>query len=140
MNVLVAASRADHPHHAPARAWLEKAVIAAGQGVLLSLQPMVTASFLRLVTHPKIFLNPTPIAKAIQFLDALEAAPGVQRALLGPEWHHFRQLCLDKALRANDLPDAWLAATVIQQGEHLVSFDADFRTLLTPSQFTRLAV
>ena len=41
-------------------------------------------------------------------------------------------------LAANDVPDAWLAAAVIQQGEHLVSFDADFIHLLTPSQFTRL--
>lgn len=138
VNVLVAASRSDHPQHASARAWLEQAVAAAGQGAMLTLQPMVMASFLRLVTHPKIFINPTPIHEAIRFLDALQAAPGVQHASLGLEWPHLRQLCLGKALRANDLPDAWLAAAVIQQGERLVSFDADFRRLLTPSQFTRL--
>lgn len=138
-NVLVAASRSDHPHHAGALAWLEGALAAAGRGVLLTLQPMVTASFLRLVTHPRIFNEPTPIAEAIRFLDALRAAPGVRHAELGPEWPRLRQLCLDKGLRANDLPDAWLAAAVIQQGEHLVSYDADFRKFLTPSQFTRLA-
>lgn len=139
VNVLVAASRSDHPQHASARVWLEGAVAAAGRGALLTLQPTVLASFLRLVTHPKIFVNPTPMNEALRFLDALQAAPGVQQGVLGAEWPHLRRLCMDKALRANDLPDAWLAAAVVQQGEHLVSFDADFRRLLAPSQFTRLA-
>ena len=139
VNVLVAASRSDHPHHASALAWLEEALAAAGRGVMLTLQPMVTANFLRLVTHPRIFNEPTPTAEALRFLEALRATPGVRNAELGPEWPHLRQLCLDKGLRANDLPDAWLAAAVIQQGEHLVSYDADFRKLLTPSRFTRLA-
>ena len=33
-----------------------------------------------------------------------------------------------------------LAAAVIHQGEHLVGFDADFKRLLSRSQFTRLTV
>jgi hypothetical protein len=43
----------------------------------------------------------------------------------------LRKLCAEMELAANDVPDAWLAATVINQGEHLVSFDADFRRLLS---------
>jgi uncharacterized protein len=57
---------------------------------------------------------------------------------LGPEWPKLRQLCLDKDLGSNDLPDAWLAAAVAHRGEHLVSFDRDFRNLLARSQFTLL--
>lgn len=139
VNVLVAASRSDHPHHAPARRWLQDALAAAARGSMISLQPMVAASFLRLVTHSRIFVNPTPIGEALGFLDALLAAPGVHQPMLGAEWPHFRRLCAEKALRANSLPDAWLAAAVLQQGEHLVSFDSDFRRLLPASQFTRLA-
>lgn len=99
---------------------------------------MVVASFLRLVTNPKIFLNPTPTPEALRFVDALLAAPGVERPALGAEWPAFRQLCADNALAANDVPDAWLAAAVTHQGEHLVSFDSDFRRLLSRAQFTRL--
>lgn len=95
VNVMVAASRSDHPHHGAARGWLEQAV---RSGAMLTLQPMVIASFLRLVTLPRVFVQPTP------------------------------------------MPDAWLAAAVIHQGEHLVSFDADFKHLLSRSQFTRLPV
>lgn len=139
VNILVAASRSDHPHHVTARAWLEQAMINAGQGASLRLQPMVIASFLRLVTHPKIFVHPTPMSDALRFVDALLSAPGVEQPALTTEWPQFRKLCVDKALAANDVPDAWLAAAVIQQGEHLVSFDADFKRLLPKSLFTRLA-
>ena len=138
VNVLVAASRSDHPHHASAREWLLVALADAESAVPLTLQPMVTASFLRLVTHPRIFSQPTPVAEAMRFIDALLESPGVRAPLLGDEWPVFRALCIDKGLTANDLPDAWLAAAVIQQGEHLVTFDRDFRRLLSRSQFTRL--
>ncbi|MEO6407690.1 MAG: TA system VapC family ribonuclease toxin [Burkholderiaceae bacterium] len=139
VNVLVAAARSDHPHHGIARAWLEGTFAEADSGVVCTLMPMVLASFLRLVTSPKIFQKPTPIEEAIGFVDALLLLPGAQLAELGAEWKRFRQLCLDKDLSANDVPDAWLAAAVAQRGEHLVSFDRDFRKLLGRAQFTLLA-
>jgi toxin-antitoxin system PIN domain toxin len=139
VNVLVAASRSDHPHHAVAHDWLERAIGVAGTGAALTLMPMVLTSFLRLVTSPKVFQLATPIEDAVAFIDALMASPGVHVAPLGPEWAKLRQLCLDKQLGGNDLPDAWLSAAVIHLGEHLVSFDRDFRKLLARSQFTLLA-
>jgi uncharacterized protein len=138
VNVLVAASRIDHPHHAVALSWLEQAVGAASAGARLTLMPMVLASFLRLVTSPKIFQSVTPVEDAVSFIDALLDSPGVQLAPLGPEWPNLRQLCLDKQLSGNDLPDAWLSAAVGHYGEHLVSFDRDFRKLLARHQFTLL--
>lgn len=139
VNVLVAAARTDHPHHGVARAWLEGTLTEAESGLVCTLMPMVLASFLRLVTSPKIFQRPTPIEEAIGFIDALLLVPGAQLAELGAEWKRFRQLCLDHELAANDVPDAWLAAAVAQRGEHLVSFDRDFRKLLGRAQFTLLA-
>lgn len=58
--------------------------------------------------------------------------------MIGSEWPLLRQLCTDKKLAANDIPDAWLAAIVVQLGEHLVTFDADFKKLLTRTQVTIL--
>jgi len=138
-NVLVAASRSDHPHHAVARPWLEQAVGAAAAGAAFTLMPMVAASFLRLVTSPKIFREPTPTEDAVAFIDALLAMPGVQLAPLGPEWQRLRTLCLTKQLSGNALPDAWLAAATSHLGEHLVSFDRDFKKLLGRAEFTWLA-
>jgi hypothetical protein len=138
VNVLIAASRSDHPHHAVARAWLEEAVSESGDGAAFTLMPMVLASFLRLVTSPKIFQRATPIEDAVAFVDALLTSPGVQLANLGPEWSKLRQLCLDKQLGGNEVPDAWLSVAVAHMAEHLVSFDRDFRKLLARGQFTLL--
>lgn len=60
-------------------------------------------------------------------------------ATLGPEWPTLRRLCVDKKLTGNELPDAWLASATVQLGEHLVTFDADFKKLLARSQVTVLA-
>jgi toxin-antitoxin system PIN domain toxin len=140
VNVLVAASRSDHPHHAVARTWLEEALSAAEAGAAFTLMPMVIASLLRLVTSPKIFVQPTPISDAVAFIDAIVAMSGVQLASLGPEWPKLRQLCLEKQLVGNDLPDGWLAAAVDHHAEHLVSFDRDFKKLLARTRFTLLKV
>jgi toxin-antitoxin system PIN domain toxin len=139
VNILVAASRSDHPHHAVAHGWLEQAVVNASRGTSLILQPMVVASFLRLVTHPKIFQHPTPIAQALRFIDALLESPGVKQSALGAEWPVLRKLCTDHALSANDIPDAWLAAAAMHQSEHVVSFDADLKRLLSKGQLTHLS-
>ena len=138
-NVLVAASRSDHAHHKVAYAWLEEAVAACVEGGSLKLMPMVVASFLRIVTHPRIFVQPTPIADAIEFVDAILAVPGAEMPPLASEWPMLKELCMEKKLAANDIPDAWLAAAVNQFGEHLVTFDADFRKLLRRTQVTVMA-
>jgi len=138
VNVLVAASRSDHPHHKAAFACLDEAVVACADGASLKLMPMVVASFLRLVTHSKIFIQPTPVEDAVRFLDALLAVPGVEVPSLGAEWPMLRQLCIDRKLTANAIPDAWLAAAVIQLGEHLVTFDTEFKKLLRRTQVTLL--
>ena len=139
VNVLVAASRSDHPHHGIATSWLTDALRAAADGVDLLVFPMVLASFLRLVMHPKVFVVPTGAADAIAFADALLQAPGVQLSPLGEEWPMLRAACLDKKLKANDVPDAWLASAVQTCGDHLVTFDKGFRRLLKKSELTVLS-
>ena len=139
VNVLVAASRTDHPHHAVARDWLEAAVGAsAAGGRRLDADADGAGRLLRLVTSPKIFQLATPIEDAVAFVDALLTSPGVQLVALGPEWSKLRQLCVDKKLSGNDVQDAWLSAAVAHMGEHLVSFDRDFRKLLPRGRFTLL--
>ena len=139
VNVIVAASRSDHPHHKTALAWLNKSLVDCSQGASFKLLPMVVASFLRLVTHPKIFATATPIEQAIAFVDAILASPGVHMPNQAAEWPALRRLCLEKQLNANDLPDAWLAAAVLQMDDHLVTFDADLNQLLPARAVTILS-
>ena len=138
VNVLVAASRADHPHHARALAWLEEALVACDRGQRFTMLPMVAAGFLRLVTHPKVFNQPTPFVVAQTFLSAILATTGVEMARLGEEWPLFEWLCEQHTLAGNEIPDAWIAAAVQANHEHLASFDQAFRRLLKPNQITLL--
>ena len=132
VNVLVAASRADHVHHAPALQWLSASLQEAPAA--LCLLPTVVASFLRLVTHPRVFQRPTPMPDALAFVDAIRQVAGSGASAHEDEaWPQLRQLCLDKRLSANDVPDAWIAAQVLTRGEVLATFDHDFMKLLPPS-------
>ena len=138
VNVLIAASRSDNAHHRAAHGWLNEAIAACEVGASIKLMPMVAAGFLRLVTNPKIFVQPTPIGAAVDFLDALLEMPGVEIPDEGGEWPILRQLCVANKLVANNIPDAWLAASVLRHSEHLVTFDANFRKLLLPADVTVL--
>jgi len=88
INVLVAASRSDHPNHSVARERLEEAIEACEGGGSIEILPMVAAGFLRLVTNVRVFPDPSPIKEAVAFIDALlaravETEPP-QRLLLRP--------------------------------------------------------
>jgi toxin-antitoxin system PIN domain toxin len=135
VNILVAASRQDHPHHERALGWLEEAI---NIGSSLAILPMVASGFLRLVTHPKVFLAPTPINEALKFLRAVFDSPGVVLLPLGNEWSEFERLCAFHSLTGNAIPDAWIAATASSNRLHLVTFDKDFRKLLKASSVTVL--
>ncbi len=138
VNVLVAASRRDHPHHAPALAWLEKALADCAAGARFSLLPMVASGMVRLVTHPKVFPEPTPTAEALAFIDAVRMAPGVETLVIGGEWKAFADLCRAHTLAGNAVPDAWIAAAVRHHYEHLATFDRGFRRLLDRDSLTIL--
>ncbi len=139
VNVVIAASRNDHPNHKVALAWLTKSLIDCSQGASFKLLPMVAASYLRLVTNPKVFALPTPIDQAIIYIDAILDSPGVQMPNQAAEWPALRRICLEKKLSGNDLPDAWLAAAVLQMDDHLVTFDTDFKQLLPARAVTILS-
>ena len=146
VNVLIAAFRDEHVHHLKARDWLLDACaksaaarIGTGQSVeKLHLITYVIASFLRLVTHARVFATPTPTEQAIAFLDALLDSPGIAILDSSTTWPVLRQLCLEKNLSANAIPDALIAAAVMQNKEVLVTFDRDFSRMLPPHQLQLL--
>jgi toxin-antitoxin system PIN domain toxin len=140
INVLVAASRADHPHHTIAREWLEEAIEACESGSSIEVLPMVAAGFLRLVTNSRVFPDPSPIKEALAFIDALLAVPGVEMPESAREWPTLRRLCLDAKLAGNAIPDAWIAAAVKIMNGRLVTFDRDFTKLLGKGELLLLQV
>jgi len=138
VNVLVAASRSDHPHHPTALNWLNGALESCGQGERLRVLPMVAAGYLRLVTHPRVFVEPTPAEAAHTFLAALLESEGVELLTLGDEWPLLGPLCQEHRLTGNAISDGWIAATVLARQECLATFDRDFRRLLPARQLLLL--
>lgn len=136
VNVLVAASRSDHPHHTPALAWLTECLQPQGSDNLVLL-PMVTVGFLRIVTHSKIFPVPTPFETAVAFVDSLFSR-GARTVSVGPEWENLVRLCREKGMVGGEITDAWIATAVLFHSEHLATFDRGFRRLLPDERVTIL--
>ena len=124
VNVLVAAHRAEHPHHAQAAALLQMTV-ATGEPVALT--SAVTIGVFRLVTNPRIFERPSAPALALAFLGALQELPQAVRTEPGPRhWTIFAELCDQADVRGGLATGAHLAALAIESGSTLVSYDRDF--------------
>ncbi len=124
VGVLVYAHRRDAVEHGEYRAWLEDVV--NGEKAF-GLSDLVLGGFLRVVTHPRVFVRPTPLARALEFVDALSGAPNRVRLEPGERhWSIFVRLCRETAVRGNLVPDAYLAALAIESGAEWITTDRDF--------------
>lgn len=124
VNVLVYAHRADDPAHAFYREWLEAVVNGPAP---FGLSVLTIGGFLRLVTNPRVFPNPTPLPIALATVDSLTARRGAR--VLAPGAGHLEILSrLCRATRATGklVADAQHAAVAIEHGCHLVTRDRDF--------------
>lgn len=124
VNVLVDAFREDAPRHATVRPWLEATIASEGA---FAVADLALSGFLRVVTHPRVFDPPTPLAAALEFAEALRSQPScVSIAPGNRHWGIFRRLCLEADARGNLVPDAYLAALAIESGSEWVSSDRDY--------------
>jgi toxin-antitoxin system PIN domain toxin len=93
----------------------------------LGLAPVVASGFLRVVTHPRVFKEPTPLSAALDFIDVLRASPATVSVSPGEQhWQIFADLCKILGATGNRIPDAFLAAIAIEQGATWISADRAF--------------
>jgi toxin-antitoxin system PIN domain toxin len=79
------------------------------------------------VTHPRIFVEPSPLESALEFIDVLNASPATAPVVPGERhWKIFTDLCRRIGAAGNRIPDAFLAAIAIEQGATWVSADRGF--------------
>jgi uncharacterized protein len=124
VNVLVYAHRADSPEHKRYREWLDAARQAPEP---IGLADIVASGFLRIVTHPRVFGDPTRLDDALSFVEALRVSPSVLSISPGDRhWDIFVDLCNATGARGNTIPDAYLAALAIEQGATWISADRGF--------------
>ena len=124
VNVLVYAFRQDAPGHDEYRRWLEQSV---GSDQAFGLAESVLAGFLRVVTHPKVFRQPSPFETAARFTEELRNQPNC--VLLAPDRRHWEilvRLCRAGNAKGNLIPDAYLAALAIESGSEWITTDRDY--------------
>lgn len=113
------------PESEAVTAWLQDAVQSPEP---LGLSEEVLASMIRIATNARIYQVPSSVADAVAFADALLAAP--RAVMVRParrHWALFTALLTDLGLRANDVPDAFLAALALEHEAQLVTRDRGFR-------------
>ncbi|HUL79847.1 MAG TPA: TA system VapC family ribonuclease toxin [Vicinamibacteria bacterium] len=124
-NLLVYAHREDSPWHARARTRLVE--LAEGPASWAIPWPCLH-EFLAIVTHPRIFKTPTPVALALGAVDALLEAPRL--VLLSETWNYWKELrsVVARGLLAGPVVhDARIAALCRLHGvTELWSADRDF--------------
>ncbi len=124
VNILVQAHREDADSHKGISAWLhDKLSEPAG----VSVSDLALSGCLRVVTHPRIFSQPTPLESALEFVQDFRSRPQVHVLEPGENhWSIFLDLCRNHDARGNLIPDAYHAALAIETGSQWASLDHGF--------------
>ena len=126
VNILLYASDTESRFHQGAKRFLLET--ASGDEVFCLAWPTIM-SYLRIATHPSIFASPLAPDIALGNIEDLLTLPHA-RALAEQEgfWQIYSKVCRDLPVRGNLVPDAHLAALLLQNGvETLYTLDRDFR-------------
>lgn len=124
VNVWVHAHREDSDRHQPVSAFVEG--VLNGREVF-GYSPYALSSFLRIVTHPKIFTIPSPFETAIFFVESVAEHPRSMQVLPGESmWNIFTHLSYAVRPAGNLFPDTFFAALAIESGCTWVTCDRDY--------------
>jgi len=123
-NLLIYAHVSSFLQHAQARRWLDAQLSGSGK---VGLPWPSLLGFLRIVTNPRVFERPEPMARAWRQVQAWLEPEAVW--IPEPTERHavvFGRLLAAAGVQANLVPDAHLAALAIEHGLLLCSTDGDF--------------
>lgn len=125
VNVLVYAYREEVEQYPQYAEWLSQ--ILRGREPL-ALHDPVLSGFVRVVTNPRVFDEPTPVALALGLVSRLRHARYARWLPSGHStWEALGRFADgDRAIRGNLVPDAHLAAVAIAHGCRLATTDRGF--------------
>lgn len=132
-NILVYAHRQDSAFHTPAAACLR--TFAEGPAAWAIPWPCIH-EFLAIVTNPRIWRTPTPLAAAVAQVEAWRESPTLHLLAEDAEyWPALVNLLSSSRVAGGKIHDARIAALVLHHGvRELLSADRDF------SRMTSVAV
>lgn len=124
VNIVLAASRDDHPQFPLVRPWFDELI--AGDEPY-SVPTLTWHAYLRLATNRRIFPVPTQRAEAFAFLEATCGQPHHLLTTPGPRHLGLLQrLCAEADAVGDLVPDAVLGAVALEHGCEVVTLDRDF--------------
>ena len=124
VNILVYAHREDTGDHPAYRDWVEETI---NGGSAYGVSELVLSGFIRVVTHPKVFERPTPLAVALDVVNQIRGQPQAVPIRPGPRhWAIFENLVRSSEAKGNLVPDAYHAALAIESGCDWITTDKGF--------------
>ena len=125
VNVLVYGHREDVRYHRAYREWLESII---NSNTAYAYSELVLSGLVRVVTHPKIFEQPTSLDVAIAFTEQIRSAPQAVGLVPGNNhWGMFLQCLKQISAKGNDVADAYHAALALEWDCDWVTTDKGFR-------------
>ncbi len=124
-NILVYAHREDSPFHAAAL----RSVVELAEGAATWAIPWPCLhEFLAIVTHPRIYAPPTPLARALDQVEAwLESPTLLLLAETATHWPNMRTLLMNAHISGPQVHDARVAALCRSHGVRVLwTVDRDF--------------
>lgn len=123
-NLLLYAYDQESPHHAKARAWLERTL---GSREQIRIPLIAALAFVRIGTNPSVFRVPMQAGEAIGIVQTWLDHPGVELGMpTDVHWKTLRTLARDGQARGPLVMDAHLAALAVEHGAVLYTTDRDF--------------
>jgi toxin-antitoxin system PIN domain toxin len=124
VNILVYAHRPDAEGHTKYENWLEETL---NSGETCGLSELALCGMVRIVTHPRIYHDPTPIKLAVELANRLRDHEACMVVSPGRRhWEIFTELCKAAAAKGNLVTDAYFAALAIESGSEWITADRDF--------------
>ena len=93
----------------------------------IAVSELVLSGCLRVLTHPRTFDPPTPLARAVEYVSWIRRH--ARMTVLSPGPRHgdiFLELCRSAYARGNLVSDAYHAALAIETGSVWITTDRDY--------------
>lgn len=127
VNIYIYSFREDVLNHAFYSSWLNELL---NSNTTFAYTELVLSSFLRIVTHPKIFKKTTPIKIALEFTQVIRSHPMGLSIMPGARhWEIFKQLSKETNATGNNIPDIYIAALAIESEVQFITADKGFKKI-----------
>ena len=124
VNLLVYAHTDGGPYHDAAKRWWEGLV---NGGERVGVPWVVSAGFVRLMTHPRVLVHPATPSEAVDYVAEFFRSPHVMPINPGVDHlAHFRRNLTAAGVGANLVTDCHIAALAMEYQAEVHSNDTDF--------------